>query len=95
MLPIVFDRTKESNFRFLFAVILLLFLIFAGGIHIGFDFPELVRICLDGFELCIRSAVKRPIILAFRTMQSQKVGITTIHRSNSNFFFAYKSKYLI
>ena len=52
MLPI-FDRMMESDFLFLSAVILLLFLIFACGIHIGFDFPKLLRICPDGFELGI------------------------------------------
>ena len=55
MLPIVFDRMKKSDFLFLFSVILLLylFLILTGGVHIGFDFPELLRICTDGFELGI------------------------------------------
>ena len=55
MLPIVFDGMKESDFLFLSAVILLLclFLVLAGGIHTGFDFPELLRICPDGFELGI------------------------------------------
>ena len=55
MLPIVFDGMKESDFLFLSAVILLLclFLVLAGGIHTGFDFPELLRICPDGFELSV------------------------------------------
>ena len=52
MLPI-FDRMMESDFLFLSAVILLLFLIFACGIHIGFDFPKLLGIRPDGFELGI------------------------------------------
>ena len=49
------DRVKESNFLILFSVILLLclFLILAGGIHTGFDFPKLLRILPDGFELGI------------------------------------------
>mgnify|MGYP003442061099 CR=1 FL=1 len=52
MLPF-FDRMKESDFLLLFVVILLLclFLILAGWIHIGFDFPKLLRILPDGFEL--------------------------------------------
>ena len=49
MLHIVFDGMKESDYLFLFVVILLLclFLILASGIHIGFDFPELLRIRTD------------------------------------------------
>ena len=49
MLHIVSDGMKESDFLFLFVVILLLclFLILARGIHIGFDFPELLRIRTD------------------------------------------------
>ena len=46
---------QESDFLLLFAgcVLLCLFQILAGGIHIGFDFPELLRIRPDGFELGI------------------------------------------
>lgn len=32
---------------------LCLFQILAGRVHIGFDFPELLRILPNGFELCI------------------------------------------
>ena len=46
---------KESDFLFLLTVILLLhlFQILASGIRIGFDFPKLLRIRPDGFELGI------------------------------------------
>ena len=46
---------QESDFLLLFVgcVLLCLFQILAGGIHIGFDFPELLRIRPDGFELGI------------------------------------------
>ena len=44
---------KESDFLFLFSVILLLclFPILTGRIHTGFDFPKLLGIRPDGFEL--------------------------------------------
>ena len=46
---------QESDFLFLFTGCLLLglFQILAGGIHTGFDFPKLLRILPDGFELGI------------------------------------------
>ena len=46
---------KESDFLFLLTVILLLhlFQILASGIRIGFDFPKLLGILPDGFELGI------------------------------------------
>ena len=55
MLPIIFDRMKESDFLLLFVgwVLLHLFQILAGRVHTGFDFPELMRSCSDGFELDI------------------------------------------
>ena len=55
MLPIVFDGIKESDFLLLFTGCLLLELlqILAGRVHTGFDFPELLGIRPDGFELGI------------------------------------------
>ena len=45
---------KESDFLFLLMVSFLCLLnILAGGIHIGFDFPELLGIRPDGLELDI------------------------------------------
>ena len=46
---------KESDFLFLLTMILLLhlFQILAGRVHTGFDFPKLLRIRPDGFELGI------------------------------------------
>ena len=54
MLPF-FDRMKESYFLILFVgcVLLRLFKILAGRVHIGFNFPKLLRILPDGFELGI------------------------------------------
>ena len=50
---------KESDFLFLLTVILLLhlFQILASGIRIGFDFPKLLGILPDGFELGIGSPI--------------------------------------
>ena len=55
MLPIVFDGMKESDFLLLFTGCLLLELlqILVGRVHTGFDFPKLLRILPDGFELGI------------------------------------------
>ena len=55
MLPIVFDGMKESDFLLLFTGCLLLELlqIFTGRVHMGFDFPKLLGIRPDGFELGI------------------------------------------
>ena len=55
MLPIVFDGMKESDFLLLFTGCLLLELlqILVGRVHTGFDFPKLLRIRPDGFELGI------------------------------------------
>ena len=49
------DRMKESDFLFLLTMILLLhlFQILAGRVHIEFNFPKLLRILPDGFELGI------------------------------------------
>ena len=49
------DIIKESDSLFLFwrCVLLRLFKILAGGVHIGFDFPELLGIRPDGLELDI------------------------------------------
>ena len=49
------DRMKESDFLLLFVgcVLLHLFQILADRVHTGFDFPELMRSCPDGFELDI------------------------------------------
>ena len=46
---------KESNFLILFVrcALLRLFKILAGRVHIGFNFPKLLRILPDGFELGI------------------------------------------
>ena len=53
MLPF-FDRMKESDFLFLLMVsILCLLNILADGINVGFDFPKLLGIRPDGFELGI------------------------------------------
>ena len=44
----------ESDFLFLLLVsILCLLNILADGINVGFDFPKLLGICPDGFELGI------------------------------------------
>ena len=44
---------KESNFLILFVgcALLRLFKILAGRVHIEFNFPKLLRILPDGFEL--------------------------------------------
>ena len=44
---------KESNFLILFVgcALLCLFKILAGRVHIEFNFPKLLRILPDGFEL--------------------------------------------
>ena len=49
------DRMKESNFLILFVgcALLRLFKTLAGRVHIGFNFPKLLRILPDGFELGI------------------------------------------
>ena len=49
------DRMKESNFLILFVgcALLRLFKILAGRVHIEFNFPKLLRILPDGFELGI------------------------------------------
>ena len=49
------DRRKESNFLILFVgcALLRLFKILAGRVHIEFNFPKLLRILPDGFELGI------------------------------------------
>ena len=49
------DRIKESDSLFLFwrCVLLRLFKILAGRVHIEFNFPKLLRILPDGFELGI------------------------------------------
>lgn len=49
------DRRKESNFLILFVgcAPLRLFKILAGRVHIEFNFPKLLRILPDGFELGI------------------------------------------
>ena len=45
---------KESDFLFLLMVSFLCLLnILADGINVGFDFPKLLRIRTDGFELSI------------------------------------------
>ena len=46
---------QDSDFLLLFVgcVLLCLLQILAGRVHIGFDFPKLLRICPDGFELGI------------------------------------------
>ena len=46
---------KESNFLVLFmgCMLLRMFKILAGRVHIEFNFPKLLRILLDGFELGI------------------------------------------
>ena len=46
---------QDSDFLLLFTgcVLLCLFQILAGGIHIGFDFPKLLGILPDGFELSV------------------------------------------
>ena len=46
---------KESNFLILFVgcALLRLFKILAGRVHIEFNFPKLLRILPDGFELVI------------------------------------------
>ena len=49
------DRMKKSDFLLLFVgcVLLGLLQIFTGRVHTGFDFPELLGILPDGFELGI------------------------------------------
>ena len=46
---------QESDFLLLFVgcVLLCLLQILAGRVHMEFDFPELLRICPDGFELSV------------------------------------------
>ena len=50
---------KKSNFRILFVgcALLRLFKIVAGRVHIEFNFPKLLRILPDGFELGIGSQI--------------------------------------
>ena len=53
LIGVQYDRMKESNFRILFVgcALLRLFKILAGRVHIEFNFPKLLRILPDGFEL--------------------------------------------
>ena len=49
------DRMKASDILFLFmgCMLLRMFKILAGRVHIEFNFPKLLRILPDGFELGI------------------------------------------
>ena len=53
LIGVQYDRMKKSNFRILFVgcALLRLFKILAGRVHIEFNFPKLLRILPDGFEL--------------------------------------------
>ena len=53
LIGVQYDRMKESNFLILFVgcALLRLFKILAGRVHIEFNFPKLLRILPDGFEL--------------------------------------------
>ena len=53
LIGVQYDRMKESNFLILFVgcALLCLFKILAGRVHIEFNFPKLLRILPDGFEL--------------------------------------------
>ena len=59
LIGVQYDRTKESNFLILFVgcALLCLFKILAGRVHIEFNFPKLLRILPDGFELGIGSPI--------------------------------------
>ena len=59
LIGVQYDRMKESNFLILFAgcALLRLFKILAGKVHIEFNFPKLLRILPDGFELGIGSPI--------------------------------------
>ena len=53
LIGVQYDRMKESNFLipFVGCALLCLFKILAGRVHIEFNFPKLLRILPDGFEL--------------------------------------------
>ena len=59
LIGVQYDRMKESNFLILFVgcALLRLFKILAGRVHIEFNFPKLLRILPDGFELGIGSPI--------------------------------------
>ena len=59
LIGVQYDRMKESNFPILFVgcALLRLFKILAGRVHIEFNFPKLLRILPDGFELGIGSPI--------------------------------------
>ena len=59
LIGVQYDRMKESNFLTLFVgcALLRLFKILAGRVHIEFNFPKLLRILPDGFELGIGSPI--------------------------------------
>ena len=59
LIGVQYDRMKKSNFPILFVgcALLRLFKILAGRVHIEFNFPKLLRILPDGFELGIGSPI--------------------------------------